>query len=83
MTKPLFFLYWYRILRAVVRQIVVHHVNRISFSLAEVFRFGIVWLHADSSISENVGFAWPGFKKGIWLSEKQVLNLRCHRITMV
>ena len=27
--------------------------------------------------------AWPGFKIRIWLSEKQLWNLRCHRITMV
>jgi hypothetical protein len=35
---------WDRILAgwmAVVRQIVVHHIKRISFSLAEVLRFGI------------------------------------------
>ena len=34
-------------------------------------------------LAENVDCAWPGFKKRIWLSEKQLLNLRCHRITMV
>jgi hypothetical protein len=34
-------------------------------------------------LAENVDFAWPGFQKRIWLSEKQLLNLRCHRITMV
>jgi len=46
---------------AVVRQIVVYHVKRISFSLAEVLRFGVVCLNADSSIAkmlaENVDFA--------------------------
>jgi hypothetical protein len=44
-------------------------------------------LHADSSIRENVrrerGLCLAGFQKRIWLSEKQLLNLRCHRITMV
>src|SRR5260370_40742871 len=34
-------------------------------------------------LAENLDCAWPGFKKRIWLSEKQLLNLRCHRITMV
>ena len=36
--------------RVVVRQIVVHHIKRISFSLA---RFVGLELHADSSIREN------------------------------
>ena len=44
-------------------------------------------LHADSSIRENArrerGLCLAGFQKRIWLSEKQLLNLRCHRITMV
>jgi len=44
-------------------------------------------LHADSSIRENArrerGLFLAGFQKRIWLSEKQLLNLRCHRITMV
>jgi len=44
-------------------------------------------LHADSSIRENArrerGLYLAGFQKRIWLSEKQLLNLRCHRITMV
>jgi hypothetical protein len=44
-------------------------------------------LHVDSSIRENVrrerGLCLAGFQKRIWLSEKQLLNLRCHRITMV
>ena len=43
-------------------------------------------LHADSSIRENArrepGLCLAGFQKRIWLSEKQLLNLRCHRITM-
>jgi hypothetical protein len=34
-------------------------------------------------LAENVDCVWPGFKKRIWLSEKQLLNLRCHGITMV
>jgi hypothetical protein len=34
-------------------------------------------------LAENVDCVWPGFKKGIWLAEKQLLNLRCHLITMV
>ena len=34
-------------------------------------------------LAENVDCAWPGFKKRIWLSEKQLLNLRCHCITML
>jgi len=72
------------IAEAVVRQIVVHHTKRISFSLGRFFGLG---LHADSSIRENArrerGLSWPGFKKRIWLSEKQLLNLRCHRITMM
>ena len=33
-------------------------------------------------LAENLDCAWPVSKK-IWLSEKQLLNLRCHRITMV
>jgi hypothetical protein len=49
---------------AVVRQIVVHHTKRISFSLGRFFGLG---LHADSSIRENArrerGLSWPGFKK--------------------
>lgn len=32
---------WMEMLWVVVRQIVVHHIKRISFSLAEVLRFGI------------------------------------------
>ncbi len=44
-------------------------------------------LHADSSIRENArrerGLCLAGFQKRIWLSEKQLLNLRCHRISMV
>jgi hypothetical protein len=44
-------------------------------------------LHTDSSIRENArrepGLCLAGFQKRIWLSEKQLLNLRCHRITMV
>jgi hypothetical protein len=67
-----------------VRQIVVHHNKRISFSWRRFFGLG---LHADSSIRENArrehGLCLAGFQKRIWLSEKQLLNLRCHRITMV
>ena len=41
-------------------------------------------LRADSSIRENArrerGLCLAGFQKRIWLSEKQLLNLRCHRI---
>jgi hypothetical protein len=44
-------------------------------------------LHADSSTRENARrerrLCVAGFQKRIWLSEKQLLNLRCHRITMV
>jgi hypothetical protein len=44
-------------------------------------------LHADSSIRENArrerGLCLAEFQKRIWLSQKQLLNLRCHRITMV
>jgi hypothetical protein len=40
-----------------------------------------------SSIRENAGrergLCLAGFQKRIWLSEKQLLNLRCHGITMV
>jgi hypothetical protein len=50
-------------------------------------RFFGLGLHADSSIRENArgkpGLCLAGFQKRIWLSEKQLLNLRCHRITMV
>jgi predicted site-specific integrase-resolvase len=60
--------------KAVVRQIVVHHVKRISFSLAEVLRFGIVCLHADSSIRENArrerGLCLAGFQKKEFGSHK-------------
>jgi hypothetical protein len=34
-------------------------------------------------LAENVDGALSGFKKRIRLPEKQLLNLRCHRITMV
>jgi hypothetical protein len=44
-------------------------------------------LHADSLIRENArrerGLCLAGLQTRIWLSEKQLLNLRCHRITMV
>jgi len=50
--------------RGVVRQIVVHHTKRISFSLGRFFGLG---LHAGSSIRENARrerrLSWPGFKK--------------------
>jgi hypothetical protein len=50
-------------------------------------RFFGLGLHADSSIRESArrerGLCLAGFQKRIWLSEKQILNLRCHRITMV
>jgi hypothetical protein len=50
-------------------------------------RFFGLGLHAGSWIRENSrrerGLCLVGFQKGIWLSEKQLLNLRCHRITMV
>jgi hypothetical protein len=56
--------FWRNMLRAVVRQIVVHHTKRISFSLGRFFGLGS---HADSSIRENArrerGLSWPGFKK--------------------
>ena len=43
-------------------------------------------LHADSSIRENArrerGLCLAGFQKE-FVSEKQLLNLRCHRITMM
>ena len=69
----------------VVRQIVVHHIKKVFLSPWRRF-FGL-GLHADSSIRENArrerGLCLAGFQKRIWLSEKQLLNLRCHRITMV
>jgi hypothetical protein len=34
-------------------------------------------------LAENVDCAWPGFKKEFGSQKKQLLNLRCHRITMV
>src|SRR6478672_12038394 len=41
----------------------------------------------NSPIRENAcrerGLCLAGFQKRIWLSEKQLLNLRCHGITMV
>jgi len=50
-------------------------------------RFFGLGLHADSLIRENArrerGLCLAGFRKRIWLSEKQLLNLRWHRITMV
>jgi hypothetical protein len=56
----------YNGIEPVVRQIVVHHIKRISFSLAEVLRFGGLGLHADSSIRENArrepGLCLAGFQ---------------------
>ena len=49
----------------VVRQIVVQHIKRISFSLAEVLPFGDCMRIRRSAkmLAENVDCAWPGFKK--------------------
>src|SRR5215468_1837181 len=49
-------------------------------------RFFGLGLHADASREDarrERGLCLAGFQKRVWLSEKQLLNLRCHRITMV
>jgi hypothetical protein len=63
----------------VVRQIVVHHTKRISFSLGRFFGLGS---HADSSIRENArrerGLSWPGFKKEFGSQKNSSRDLRGH-----
>jgi len=70
----------------VVRQIVVHHIKRMDFFLGD--GVSSVWdcmliRRSAKMLVENVDCAWPGLKKETWLSEKQLLNLRCHCIAMV
>ena len=73
------FVYWLRIAKS--------SCTTVKGFLSPWRRFFGLGLHVDSSIRENVrrepGLCLAGFQKRIWLSEKQLLNLRCHRITMV
>ena len=69
----------------VVRQFVVPDMKRISFCLAQAFRFGIAGWFVDrrKMLAEKVNCALAGLQGEAFGDQKWLWSLRCDCITMV